>query len=91
MAATSTSTRLICHNVETRGQRRRNRTWVQPPAIPTVDLAYLRAFEATGDAVFLDAATDATLASMFRRLESDGWTNCVHFDSPGAPSEIPQR
>ncbi|MCA9204361.1 MAG: hypothetical protein KDA59_15010, partial [Planctomycetales bacterium] len=33
--------------------------WVQPPGTPTVGLAFLRAYEATGDEFYLDAATDA--------------------------------
>lgn len=33
--------------------------WVQPPGTPTVGLAYLRAYEATGDPYYIDAARDA--------------------------------
>ena len=32
--------------------------WVQPPGTPTVGLAFVRAFDATGEQVFLTAATE---------------------------------
>ncbi|MHC4496983.1 MAG: pectate lyase, partial [Planctomycetota bacterium] len=33
--------------------------WVQPPGTPTVGMAYLKAYEATSDRFYLDAATEA--------------------------------
>jgi PelA/Pel-15E family pectate lyase len=57
--------------------------WVQPPGTPTVGMAYLRAFEATGDRFHLDAARDAAEALIYGQLDSGGWTNCVDFNPRG--------
>ncbi len=54
--------------------------WVQPPGTPTVGLAYLKAYEATGDRFYLDAATDAAIAVVYGQLKSGGWTNSIDFD-----------
>lgn len=54
--------------------------WVQPPGTPTVGMAYLRAYEATGDPFYRDAALEAGLALVYGQLESGGWTNLVDFD-----------
>ncbi|QDT92115.1 pectate lyase [Gimesia algae] len=54
--------------------------WVQPPGTPTVGLAYLAAYKATGDQFYLDAATDAALALVYGQLKSGGWTNSVEFN-----------
>jgi len=57
--------------------------WVQPPGTPTVGLALLKAFDATGEDAYLDAATDAAVALIYGQLESGAWTNCVDFDPRG--------
>jgi PelA/Pel-15E family pectate lyase len=57
--------------------------WVQPPGTPTVGLAFLKAFEATGEREYLNAATDAAVALIYGQLESGAWTNCVDFDPRG--------
>jgi len=44
------------------GRATADQIWVQPPGTPTVGMAYLRAFEATGDQFYLDAATEAAQA-----------------------------
>lgn len=54
--------------------------WVQPPGTPTVGLAFLSAYKATGDSFYLDAATDAALALVYGQLKSGGWTNSVEFN-----------
>lgn len=54
--------------------------WIQPPGTPTVGLAFVRAYEATGDRQFLDAARDAAVAVSYGQLKSGGWTNLVDFD-----------
>lgn len=57
--------------------------WVQPPATPTVGLAFLRAYQATGDQFYLTAATDAAEALVYGQLKSGGWTNSVDFNPRG--------
>jgi PelA/Pel-15E family pectate lyase len=57
--------------------------WVQPPGTPTVGGAYIRAFEATGEEIFLDAATQCAQALMHGQLESGCWTDRVDFDPNG--------
>jgi len=57
--------------------------WVQPPGTPTVGLAYLAAYKATGDKFYLDAAREAGEALMYGQLKSGGWQNCIDFDPQG--------
>lgn len=57
--------------------------WVQPPGTPTVGIAFLRAFEATDDQVFLVAATRCAQSLMHGQLESGCWTDRVDFDPNG--------
>ena len=61
----------------------KDQIWVQPPGTPTVGLAFLKAYEATGDKLYLDAATNAALALTYGQLKSGGWTNCIDFDPRG--------
>jgi hypothetical protein len=61
------------------GKTTRDVIWVQPPGTPTVGMAYLRAYEATGDAFYLDAARAAADALVYGQLDSGGWTNRVCF------------
>lgn len=60
-----------------------DQVWVQPPGTPTVGMAYLTAFEATGDRYYLHAAIEAAEALMYGQLKSGGWTNCIDFDPAG--------
>jgi PelA/Pel-15E family pectate lyase len=62
------------------GVATKEQCWVQPPGTPTVGMAYLKAYEATGDRFYLDAATDAASALVYGQLKSGGWTNMVDFD-----------
>lgn len=57
--------------------------WVQPPGTPTVGMAYLKAYETTGDRFYLDAATEAAKALVYGQLKSGGWTNCIDFNPYG--------
>lgn len=51
--------------------------WVQPPGTPTVGMAMLQAWKATGDELFLDAARDAAMALAYGQLRAGGWTNSI--------------
>jgi PelA/Pel-15E family pectate lyase len=54
--------------------------WVQPPGTPSVGMAFLRAYEATKDLHYLDAAKAAADALALGQLESGGWDYLVEFD-----------
>jgi hypothetical protein len=57
--------------------------FVQPPGTPAVGMAFLSAFDATGDAFYLACAKDAGYALCDGQLESGGWTQVIHFgDAP---------
>ncbi len=58
-----------------------NQIWVQPPATPTVGIAFLRAYEATGDRQYLEAAKDAAEALVYGQLKSGGWRNHIDFSA----------
>src|SRR5262245_39712661 len=47
-----------------------SQVWVQPPGTPAVGMIFLRAYEATGDRRYLDAAEAAALALANGQLES---------------------
>jgi hypothetical protein len=53
--------------------------FVQPPGTPTVGMAYLKAYEATGDKFYLDAARETAEALVYGQLQSGGWTQTIHF------------
>jgi hypothetical protein len=54
--------------------------WVQPPGTPAVGLAYLAAYEATGDAYYLEAAAATARALVRGQLRSGGWDYKIEFD-----------
>jgi hypothetical protein len=62
------------------GPATKDQIWVQPPGTPTVGLAYLKAYEATDDRFYLDAAREAAEALVYGQLASGGWTNAIDFD-----------
>ncbi len=57
--------------------------WVQPPGTPAVGSAFLKAYAATQDSLYLDAATDAGKALLSGQLESGGWSASIEFDPSG--------
>jgi uncharacterized protein YyaL (SSP411 family) len=59
------------------GEATKDQVWVQPPGTPTVGMAYLKAYAATGDKFYLEAATEAAEALVYGQLASGGWTNCI--------------
>jgi PelA/Pel-15E family pectate lyase len=56
-----------------------NTVFVQPPGTPTVGLAYLRAYAATKDTYYLDAARETANCLVYGQLQSGGWTQTIHF------------
>jgi hypothetical protein len=54
--------------------------WVQPPGTPSMGMAFLRAYEVTGEAQYLEAAKAAAHALAVGQLESGGWDYLVEFD-----------
>lgn len=66
------------------GKATKDQIWVQPPGTPAVGLAYLKAYEATGDIFYLDAAREAAEALVYGQLASGGWMNSIDFDPKSA-------
>lgn len=65
------------------GVATKDQIWVQPPGTPTVGMAYLDAYAATGDEYYLKAARAAAHAIAYGQLKSGGWQNCVDFNPRG--------
>src|SRR6185503_624172 len=65
------------------GRATADQIWVQPPGTPTVGLAYLRAYSATKDPWYLEAARETAEALAYGQLESGGWTNLIDFNPKG--------
>ncbi len=53
--------------------------WVQPPGTPTVGLALLRLYDATGEPRYLSAAAAAGEALAWGQLATGGWTAHIDF------------
>ena len=53
--------------------------WIQPPGTPTMGMTFLRAYEATKDVRYLDAAKAAADALARGQVESGGWDYLVDF------------
>ena len=54
-----------------------DQVWVQPPGTPSVGMAFLLGWEATGDPLYLDAARDAANALVYGQFQNGGWTNSI--------------
>jgi hypothetical protein len=63
------------------GVASKDQIWVQAPGTPTVGIAFLAAYEATRDELYLNAARDAADALVYGQLQSGGWANSIDFDS----------
>lgn len=70
------------------GQASADQIWVQPPGTPAVGMSFLKAFDATGDTYYLDAAREAAEALVYGQLESGGWTNSIDFDPKGTRTAL---
>ena len=55
--------------------------WVQPPGTPTVGMAFVRAYEATGEQLYLTAATRAAKCLERGQLKSGGWSYSIDFNA----------
>ncbi len=62
------------------GKATATQVWIQPPGTPSVGQAFLRAYAATKDTQFLDAARAAGDALATGQLESGGWDYLIEFD-----------
>ncbi|MCG8650964.1 MAG: pectate lyase [Pirellulales bacterium] len=67
-----------------------NRVWVQPPGTPAIGLAFLQAYQASGDDIHLQAAQAAGQALIDGQLRSGGWGYSIEFD-PQQRRAIPYR
>lgn len=65
---------------EGEGVASETRIWVQPPGTPSVGMAFLEAYQATGDEYCLDAAKEAASALVRGQLRSGGWAYSIEFD-----------
>jgi hypothetical protein len=64
--------------------------WVQPPGTPAVGMAFLDAYEATGDEVHKTAALDTARCLVRGQLRSGGWYYRIDFD-PARRGELTYR
>jgi len=66
------------------GHATRTQNWIQPPGSPSVGFAFLRAFEATGEQMYLDGAKEVADALVYGQLECGGWDYIVDHAPGGA-------
>lgn len=62
------------------GDATQTQGWVQPPGTPSVGMAYLRAYEATKQPMYLEAAVETAHALTKTQLASGGWDYLIEFD-----------
>jgi len=65
---------------EGEGEATETTIWVQPPGTPSVGMAFLDVYEATGDSYYLDAARDAAYSLVRGQLRSGGWDYRIEFE-----------
>lgn len=57
--------------------------WVQPPGTPAVGMAFLSAWRATSNNLFLQAAKETAYGLTRGQLQSGGWTYSIDFSAEG--------
>jgi len=65
---------------EGEGRADEQTVWVQPPGTPSVGIALLAAYHATGNKDYLQAAVDAGMCLVRGQLRSGGWDYRIVFD-----------
>ena len=55
---------------------------VQPPGTPAVGMSFLKAYQATKDPAYLDAAKNAATALIKGQNDLGGWENKIYFERP---------
>src|SRR5687768_7741473 len=68
---------LVYREGETRATN--TQAWVQPPGTPSVGVAFLSAWQATSNHLFLEAAKDTAYGLLRGQLNSGGWTYSIDF------------
>ena len=68
---------------EGEGKASASTVWVQPPGTPSVGMAYLQAYEATGEDYYLAAARETADCLVKGQLRSGGWDYRVEFEPQG--------
>lgn len=67
---------------EGEGRASQSTVWVQPPGTPSVGIALLEAYHATGDEYYLQPAREAGYCLLRGQLHSGGWDYRIEFDPP---------
>jgi PelA/Pel-15E family pectate lyase len=70
------------------GAATKDQIFVQPPGTPAVGDAFLRAYAATGERLYLDAARAAGGALAYGQLKSGGWAQVIDFDPKGSKAGL---
>ncbi len=65
------------------GEATPDQIFTEPPGTPAVGMAYLNAYDATGERYHLDAATETAYALIHGQLESGGWSQRIDFNPNG--------
>lgn len=65
------------------GVATKDQIWTEPPGTPAVGIAFLQAYEATGDQEYLVAAINAGMALVYGQLQSGGWAQTIDFHPQG--------
>jgi len=65
--------------------------WVQPPGTPTIGQCYLRAWRATGEGYYLDAAREVAKALVWGQRKIGGWDHRVDVAHLKPGAKVPAR